>query len=422
MSSAGLGSGGCGLFGAVLALGCASLPTGVPRPLPATETREAARASTAQVDGLRVLWNAVAIGRASEQTWVANDPAELAVLWREAGPSVEMPTVDFTRYVVLGLSHWGSYCQPEISSVSVERSGVVRLNTERDTSICMDVAVRVSLVIALPRRLLKPSILLVAPGYRHAFEFSVPTASPSADERELPEPRASATAAPQLEPVPLPPVGHLALATMHDGSEVWVAHEANGAVSVVAAVASLRPWLLSGFPDYLESAVQWSPELGRFQGGWDWRGHSVHGFSPLTPHRFQLDARGQLWVGAPIEALPAPIRPRKDAPQLDGRARAYTTLRRSTWRDLHEGEFALVDLDLVSLPALGVTLCKVPKQTTSSTRFRNCPRDAPRVLGAPDHPRAPAFVLYGPFVVRRVGNAARVVVTAALAEKALLRE
>lgn len=133
------------------------------------------------------------------------------------------------------------------------------------------------------------------------------------------------------------------------GAQIWVAHEANGSLSVVDTVASSERWPLQGLPGYLWTAVQWRPEGGRFQGGRDWQGRNVHGFAPLTPRRWQL-AEGKLSVGDAVDAQPGPIRPRRCAPQLDGPARAYLSPRRSAWRDPQEAELALIDLDLVSSP------------------------------------------------------------------------
>jgi len=157
--------------------------------------------------------------------------------------------------------------------------------------------------------------------------------------------------------------------------------------------------------------VQWRPEVGRFQGGWDRQGRNVYGFAPLTPRRWQLD-HGKLSVGDSIEAPPGPIRPRRFAPRLDGSARAYLAPRRGAWRDLQEGELALIDLDLVSSPSLGVRLCPVPKERESLSHFRGCSPDAPRVTGAPEHPPSPRFVLDGPFILRRTGDSTQVITTA----------
>ncbi|HYQ05146.1 MAG TPA: hypothetical protein VER96_41000 [Polyangiaceae bacterium] len=410
---------GCAILGVVITLGCAGVPTGVSKPLPPANADSAPgtlRVGTDEADGLRVLWNAPARGKWSEaESWAANDSVQFAALWREAGAMLPAPHVDFARYAVFALSHRGGVCQPEISSASVEPSGVVRLHAEDETMICIDLAVRESLVIALPRRVLKARALLVAPRYARAFEFSVPAAPVSAVAEE--RPRMSSQGESRLDPVPLPALGHLALASLRDGTQVWVARESNGSLSVISAVTSIERWPFARLPEYLETAVQWLPEHGRFQGGWDWQGHNVHGFASLTPHEWKLDAQGQLWVGGPIEALSGPIRPRLSAPELDTLARAYFSPRLSSWRDLGDGELALVELDLVSIPSLGVSLCQVPKQRVTAAQFRSCPSDAPRVIGAPEHPSAPSFVIRGPFILQRAGNAARVILYAESPEK-----
>src|SRR6478735_4129846 len=171
---------GCAILGVVITLGCAGVPSGASKPLPPANADSAPgtlRVGTDQADGLRVLWNAPARGRWSEgESWAANDSAQFAALWRKAGAMLPSPHVDFARYVVFALSHRGRVCQPEISSASVEPSGVVRLRTEDDINVCVDLAVRESLVVALPRRVLKAQTLLVAPGYEDAFEFSVESA------------------------------------------------------------------------------------------------------------------------------------------------------------------------------------------------------------------------------------------------------
>src|SRR6478609_10046118 len=213
---------GCAILGVVITLGCAGVPSGASTPLPPANGDSVPgtlRVGTDQADGLRVLWNAPARGRWSEgESWAANDEAQFAALWREAGAMLPAPHVDFARYVVFALSHRGGVCQPEISSASVEPSGVVRLHAEDETMICVDLAVRESLVIALPRRALKAQTLLVAPGYERAFEFSVPTAPVSAVAEQ--RPCMSLQVESRLEPVPLPARGHLALASLRDGTQV----------------------------------------------------------------------------------------------------------------------------------------------------------------------------------------------------------
>jgi hypothetical protein len=341
---------------------------------------------------------------------MANDPEQLVALWKETRPLAPLPRVDFARYVVFGLSHQGSYCPLEISGVSADSSGVIRLYAEDEAILCVDVGTRVSLVVAVPRRLLKARALLVAPDFHDAYEFSVPpapsqAASASGASRSVPAQPS------HLEAVPLPARGHLALVTLRGGSQVWVAHEADGSLGVVSAVTSIARWSLERLPEYLLVPVSWQTALGRFQGGWDSQGHSVHGFAPLTPRYWQLDARGALWVGDPIEPLPGPIRARRLAPQLDGPSRAYQAPQRGAWATLRDGEAALVDWDLVSSPATGVRLCAAPKAAESAGGFRGCAPNAPEVMGAPKRPAGRLFALDGPFVVRRVGVLAEVIIS-----------
>ncbi len=401
-------------FFSLVMLACSGLRGGATRPLPvrlALSEVTVAEARTDEADGLRVLWNAATRGRDLDcKAWTANSPEELDALWDEAGPPEPVPSVDFSRYVVFGLARGGSYCQREISSAVAERSGTLRLRAEDETIICPDVLVRVALVVAVPRRLLNNPVLLVAPELDRAFEFDVrdATRTTSPQRRTSPAISVSSNAERRLEMVPRPARGHLALRTLRSGEQVWVAHESDGSLSVVSAVTSIGRWPLEGLPDYLQVPVEWRADIGRFNGGWDWQGHNVHGFAPLRPHQFIVDEHGSLWVGDLLAPVPGPVRPRRLAPELDGSPHAYETSKISSWSALRDGEVALVELDLVSSPSAGVRLCSAPK-TRQSSNFHGCPREAPVVAGSPEHPAAPPFALSGPFVVRRSGTSAEVI-------------
>lgn len=401
----------------LLTLGCVSMRSGAPRPLPtlpAASRVDILEARTDESYGLRVLWNAAARGHDFEsQGWAANTPDELDALWAKAGPMAPLPSVDFARYLVFGLTHAGSYCQREILSAVVERSGVLRLRADEEALTCPDVRVRFALVVAVPRRLLGKQVVVVAPGFDRAYEFSIPSPPQllPPETRMLPADPPNSIATGKLEAVRCPARGHLALVTLRNGEQVWVAHESDGALSVISAVTSLARWPLQGLPNYLQVPVQWRADIGRFHGGWDWRGHSVHGFEALRPRHWIVDRRGSLWLGGSKEPLHGPVRPRRLAPELDGPDRAYEAPRVSSWAALQDGDVALLNLDLVSSPSTGVRLCTAPKESEGSRSFQGCPREAPVVAGSPARPVAPPFALHGPLMVRRSGTSAEVILT-----------
>jgi len=420
--AAGHSSRSCYFF--ALALGCSSITSGTARPLPTglapmTASGGWERVTTRERNGLLILWNAQTMGRSEdEQGWLANDQAELAELWRGTKALAHAPTVDFGRYIVMGLSFHGWPCRREISGAFVDTRGTIVLQTGNEQITCIDVRVPLALVIALPRRLLHDRGRLVAPDLHHAFEFSIPdpvVGEPTSASAQTADQGANDSIAnDSMEVVPLPPPGHLRLATLRDHNQVWVSHEIDGAINVFTAEAPLALWPSERSFTNLSIVVTWYPAWGRFVGGWDTQGRSVNGFPSLAPRRWSLTARGELMVGAITEAKPGPIRPPSSAPQLDGPENAWSTyasLPLSSWQSLHDGEVGLVDLDLVASRANGAQLCRVPKRTETAARFNGCPHDAPHVWGeASQHLSPTMFGIDGPLVVRRHGALAEVIV------------
>ncbi len=314
----------------------------------------------------------------------------------------------------MGLRFHGWPCRREISGAIVSERGTIMLQGGQEQITCNDVRVPLALVIAVPRRLLHDRGLLVAPEVQHAFEFSIPdpvAKEPSSAAEQRAEPRADET----MEPVALPPAGHLRLVTLRDHNQVWVSHESDGTISVFGAETSLARWPSERSFANLSVVVTWYPAWGRFVGGWDAQGRSVHGFPPLTPRRWRLTARGELMVGGLAEPRPGPIRPRTSAPQLDGPENAwsvYASLPSTPWQRLSDGEVGLVDLDLVASPAHGAQLCRAPRRSEATHGFNGCPTNAPHVWGGASPPAPRSLVaIEGPLVVRRHGALAEVIVS-----------
>jgi hypothetical protein len=406
-----------GMCVALFVLGCSSLTPGIPqaRPPRVAGPTDSARVTTSEQDGLLILTHAQTLGRHdSEQGWLANSAEELGLLWRNTDAVGGVPAVRFERYVVMGLSFHGWPCRREITGAVVGTDGTIVLQTGQEQITCEDVSVPLALVIAVPRRLLGQRALLVAPGVQHAFEFSIPDPLPAAQGQ-----RPKAAQAPRsgvdapLEPVPLPPPGHLQLVTLHDHNQVWVSHHSDGAINVFAAETSLARWPSEWPLTNLSVVVTWQPQSGRFLGGWDAQGFSVHGFPPLTPRRWELSPQGELLVGAPIEPRVGPIRLAQAAPQLEGPQNAwsaYASMPRRSWKDLRDGEVGLIELDLVSTPERGAQLCRALDRGGPTAGFAACPRDAPYVWGVAQRIAPTSFGVLGPLVVRRRGVRAEVIV------------
>ncbi|HVK67354.1 MAG TPA: hypothetical protein VM694_22870 [Polyangium sp.] len=370
-------------------------------PKPAAVT---ARATSAEPGGLRVLANARAQQFGTEGAWLATDEDELRSLWRAVGADGPLPRVDFDTHVVLGAAHDDGVCQPEIDAVEVDAAGTLRLHAEPFGGACIDLAVGVARVVAVPRRILPPRFVFLPTASRSAYAFDLPATKPKASAPSKEAPAVASLERPSL-PAPLgvvalPPRGHLALRSLDDGRAVWVVVHRSGAVSVLSAdtaESDHSPWL--------RQKVRWVPETGRFASEHDAAGRSVHGEAPLEARLFARQDDGRIAIGEPAPLAPGPIEPRAEAPALEGLAEPYTDLSPVPLDALPEGRMAIVDSALVRGTSGPMRLCNRPTVPKLRARFPGCPDKALPVLGSPSGYRAGVTVLEAPVIVRRRGDA-----------------
>jgi hypothetical protein len=118
----------------------------------------------------RVLWNGRTGGVDSKwKAWIAGSDEELAAIWRAASVGTP-PRIDFARYVVIAEAGEGGVCNPKIVGVEAEASGLLRLRFEDPKDeICIMVATRIALIVAVPRRVLPATVVFL-----HGYAFEVP--------------------------------------------------------------------------------------------------------------------------------------------------------------------------------------------------------------------------------------------------------
>jgi hypothetical protein len=220
--------------------------------------------------------------------------------------------------------------------------------------------------------------------------------------------------------VPLPKRGHMALARLPNGTEVWLVHHRDGDVDVLsAAVATRDTNFFQTRVDHegaLFVAPAWDRERGRFLGGYDARGQNVHGWAPMQRYSYVRSGDDRVRVGgASVSVEPRPILSSSAAPILDGSAMAYEHAERrvlSEFTDIPEGHLELLATDVVWGRSGPARLCRAPAPTSAGAPFSGCAASAPVVAGSIANERRAVLVLEGPVLVRRRGpRLADVVVT-----------
>jgi len=151
--------------------GCTQGLRGVPMKMPAKTGNVVIAATTSECEGLRVLWNGrTSGGDVERKAWIAGSPDELEAVWSVAANGAP-PNVDFAKYVVIAFAGEGSVCNPRITGIDAEGSGLLRLTyNEADLHMtCIMLATRVSKIVALPRRILTATVV-----FMDGYAFAVP--------------------------------------------------------------------------------------------------------------------------------------------------------------------------------------------------------------------------------------------------------
>ncbi|HWA73414.1 MAG TPA: hypothetical protein VG937_13805 [Polyangiaceae bacterium] len=175
----------CCLLFVSLFSGCASAaPEGKVCALPAAPNEAVGgviRVDAGDADGLRVLWQGpspVHKPNAPSAAWAAASRPQLEALWKQLGRPAPAPEVDFVRDVVFGVSDEGGICSGKIHGAAIEPSGVIWIRGMPANYGCVDRPTRVAQVVALPRRLLPESVVLVPFEIHRAYAFAVPELPP----------------------------------------------------------------------------------------------------------------------------------------------------------------------------------------------------------------------------------------------------
>jgi len=159
------------VFALLGALGCTEGLRGVPMKAPAATGVVVASATTAEREGLEVLWNGQTSGGDFEwKTWIAGSPEELDAVWSAAAAG-SAPPVDFSRYVVIAAAGGGGVCTPRVTGIDAEASGLLTLRFDPDTigKPCILLLTRVARIVAIPRRVLPATVV-----FMNGYAFAVP--------------------------------------------------------------------------------------------------------------------------------------------------------------------------------------------------------------------------------------------------------
>jgi hypothetical protein len=139
--------------------------------MPQATGKPVARAIVGEPEGLIVLLNGQTSGSdMNGKTWVAGSQEELEAVWSAAGMG-RVPRVDFAKYVVFAAAGVGGVCNPKITSIEAEASGLLVLRYERENEDrpCILVATRIARIVAVPRRILPATVVFL-----NGYAFAVP--------------------------------------------------------------------------------------------------------------------------------------------------------------------------------------------------------------------------------------------------------
>jgi hypothetical protein len=334
----------------------------------------------------------------ASSAWLAETPEQLRDLWAALGLAPASPIVDFSRYAVLGERFFGG-CEARVL-VGAQISADHRVTLElADRFACASVEAGWSRAVAVPRAFVGERFVWSHETGFHAFELGVHAAAPLAT-----------VGSPVLTDVrgvvALPPPGHIALRTLDDGEDVWVAQHRGGDISVISSGDG-------GFS--VQTPVRWLPEAQRFTGGFDSYGRTPKNELGLMPVQFQRDGES-VRVGGDYRAVPAKrrhdvprvpnafvhypqLQPASTPLELDGPAAPYGRFVATPFEQIADGQLGLVELDLSLDPHDEPRICRVGPG-------ERCPTTAP-AFATPVGTRRE--VVHGPLLVRRSGANVRFV-------------
>lgn len=318
----------------------------------------------------------------------ARDRRELQRLWKQMGLAGAPPPVDLATHVVVAFKHRDDGCLDELTALRITSQGhlVPELSTAADecelpllATVHVAAVARVALPPAgfvfewQPERGASPSRTVVK------LDRNALPPHPPPPPRD-PPPRLTG---PPAGVVDLPAAGAVALARLDDGSEVYVVHHQDGAVSVLGAD---RPAPLFGVTG-LRQVVRWSPRYRRFEDAFDEYGVPVFGRKNAPLERYQTQPvpgePGRLRVGRRVPGtrrlLVAPMTRTGDAkPLVPYRREPLVTRTIEEAQRMPDGSRVLVDASLVFGAGEPPTLCSDRARTRHSAV---CPPGSPRPTG-----------------------------------------
>lgn len=347
---------------------------------------------------------------------VATSGRELRRLWRRMGLTGEPPPVDFASHVVIAFKHRDDGCVDELTALVLTRDAhlVPELSGTHDWCEMLSTAtVHMAAVAreALPRQgfVLEwrpgpdeaPSLKTVAFDNRalvHVAPFP---------EQPLPVTGASAGT------VEVPAPGTCALATLDDGTQVFVVSHQDGTTSVLAVDAPAPSYGLEA----VRHTIHWSASSRRFDAGHDEYGTAV--FGPRQPPLDRYESEPvpgeptRLAVGRRVPGIQrrtvAPRGRRDRSKPEPAILEAYLDLKRRPLSleeaaRLPDGSLVVVDASLIVGGGEPAALCRFADRRKSRPRL--CPKGSPVPPGLGDGSafREMLFVFYGPMLVRIRGG------------------
>jgi hypothetical protein len=347
---------------------------------------------------------------------VATSGKELRRLWRRMGLTGEAPLVDFASHVVIAFKHRDDGCIDELTALVLTRDAhlVPELSGTHDWCEMLSTStVHMAAVAreALPRQ---GFVLEWRPGPDQAaslktvaFEDRAPVHAAASPEQPL------RVTGPSAGIVEVPAPGTCALATLDDGTQVFVVRHHDGTTSVLAVDAPAPSYGLEA----VRRTIHWSDDSRRFDASHDEYGTAV--FGPRQPplDRYEsepvLGEPTRLAVGRRVPGIQrrtvAPRGHRDPSTPPPAVLEAYLDLRRRPLpleeaARLPDGSLVVVDASLIVGGGEPAALCRYADRRKSQPRL--CPKGSPvpPQLGDGSAFREILFVFYGPMLVRMRGG------------------
>ena len=350
--------------------------------------------------GIRVLANHNAgSGRAG---LLATNATEYAALWHDVGLRSSPPAVNFTTHVVLGSNFPDGVCQPELVAANIDAAGILTFQEAHFAVACILLLSRTTRVVAVPRSLLPPHFTWRTDEGDFAFDLATHSSIATSPSITI-DTGARTSLATSRGTVVLPAVGRIALRSLDDGRQIWVARRDTDDISAILAD---HPSRTPG----IHSAVMWNSPAHRFLSDHDSRGRSVHGNPPLDVLAFARVDDDHISIGDPIAVAYAPPVPRDREPTLDGAAKPYTEAP-AYFSRIHENHWGVIADSLVIGTSGPAQLCTLP-EGKARQYLGGCLRSHPTVPAIPTRRNSTRGIsmTQGPLAILRAGNTAAIVI------------